>query len=123
MTIEIKGWIREGSFGDSDDIVWVDDDDHRNRIPLTEALDCIWNRKVTVHYYITNKACTKEEAVEQFLYTLIGLADVEFTARYSDITGYLWTDENLMIGGHDLLEELRSEVGNYLLLEIEVHAS
>jgi hypothetical protein len=37
---------------------------------------------------------------------------------YSEITGYLWTEESLMIGGHDLLEIFRSHVGHYLVLEI-----
>src|SRR5437868_3327415 len=39
-------------------------------------------------------------------------------SHYSEITGYLWTDENLMVGGHDLLDELRSHKGSFVHLEI-----
>ena len=122
MTIEIKGWIRESDFGDSDDIVWLDDYDGYRCRPLTEDLENICGEQVTVYYYITDKKCTLEEAQEQFLrYMYAGEAECEFNARYSDITGYLWTDENLIIGGHDLLEEIRSHIGSYLILQIEVH--
>ena len=38
---------------------------------------------------------------------------------YSDYTGYLWTDENLKIGGHDLLDELKEDCGKWLFLTIE----
>ena len=121
MTIEVKGWIHESDFGESDDIVWVDDSTG-NRVPLTEELDVICNKQVTVYYYITDQQCSLEQAQEQFLRSMYtGKADCEFSVYYSEITGYLWTDENLVIGGHDLLDEIRSHIGSYLLLEIEVH--
>ncbi|MNJ80064.1 hypothetical protein D3C77_783070 [compost metagenome] len=51
----------------------------------------------------------------------MGFCDVGYGARYSELTGYLWTDEYLKVGGHDIIEELRSYVGKWLILEIEVH--
>lgn len=124
MTVEIKGWIRESDHGDSSDVIFIDDLGRKfPEEPLTDQLAWISGKKVTVYYYITDKKCTLGEAQEQFLKMMYaGKAECEFSAHYSDITGYLWTDENLVIGGHDLLEEIRSHLGSYLLLEIEVHA-
>ncbi len=79
-------------------------------------------KQVSVYYYITDMQCTKEEAQEDFLLqTLGGDVDARLCARYSDITGYLWTDEDLKIGGHDLLAELQSSVGKWLILTVEAH--
>lgn len=123
MNIEIKGWIRESDYGDSSDVIFIDDLGSKfPEKPLTKQLEYLTGEQVTVYYYITDKKCTLEEAQEQFLKMLyVGEADCEFHARYSDITGYLWTDENLIIGGHDLLGEIRSHLDSYLVLEIEVH--
>jgi hypothetical protein len=33
----------------------------------------------------------------------------------------LWTDEDLNVGGHDLLEEIRSYLGKFIYLEVDVH--
>ena len=44
--------------------------------------------------------------------------DMQYIHRYSEETGYLWTDEKLEIGGHDILKELYSYIGKYLYLEI-----
>ena len=123
MTIEIKGWIRESDYSDSADVIFIDDLGRKfPEEPLADQLAWLSGEQVTVYYYITDKKCTLEEAQEQFLKMMYaGEAECEFHAHYSDITGYLWTDENLVIGGHDLLEEIRSHVGSYLLLEIEVH--
>ena len=51
----------------------------------------------------------------------MGLLESEFWEQYSEITGYLGTDETLNVGGHDLLEELRSNIDNYIILEIEIY--
>ena len=40
---------------------------------------------------------------------------------YSEITGYLWTDEVVKIGGHDLLKEFETHLGKYLYMEIEYY--
>jgi hypothetical protein len=36
----------------------------------------------------------------------------------SEYTGYLWTDEDLMVGGHDLLAELKSHLGKFCHLYV-----
>lgn len=89
--------------------------------PLAERLEFMDCRTVTVRYWVAEKQCTKEEAVEDFAGTLMGRAKSDFGARYSEITGYLWTDEHIQVGGHDLLDELKSYIGQFLILEIELH--
>ena len=118
MTVEIKGRIREDSWGfDVDDALYVGDK------VLALQLEDLVGETVSVRYWISDKEISKDEATEHFLYYLIGLLDGEFTPHYTEITGYIGVTEELMIGGHDLLEEIRSHIGSYLILEIEVHAS
>lgn len=87
--------------------------------PLALELEWMSGKIITVRYWITDQEKTKEEAKESFINSLAGIGDIEYTDRYSEITGYLWTDENLNIGGHNLLDELKSYVGKWLILEVE----
>lgn len=142
MHITYTGWIRLGSFDDADDIIYLEGGEYTNskapkdepvdrsdniyfkdeRVPLADVLQHdICGKQVTVCYWITDQACTKDEAQEQFLKRLYGAAECEFYAHYSDITGHLWTDEELTIGGHDLIDELNSYVDKFVILDIEVH--
>lgn len=105
-------------YGEASDVLFL----HNQKEPLAEILqDEISDEIVSVQYWITDQKCTRDEAQEQFLKKLYGSADVEFESHYSDITGYLWTDENICIGGHDLLSELTSNLDKWLILEIKVH--
>lgn len=93
------------------------------RGPLAKELGLLIRRKnVTARYWITDKQCTKDEAVESTVAVLAGNASCDFGAHYSELTGYLWTDEYVRIGGHDLIAELRSHAGKWVLLEIEVNS-
>ncbi len=89
--------------------------------PLAEELEWMNGKQVTVRYWISDKQSTKEEAQQGFIEELMGKADVDYHHAYSEITGYLWTDEDLKIGGHDLIAELKSYIGKWLILEIETH--
>ena len=91
--------------------------------PLLEGLECMCGRSVTVRYWITSKQCTMEEAQTLTAMTALGLIDVEFEHHYSEHTGYLWTDEKLVVGGHDLLRELQSGAGKWLIMEVAIHRS
>lgn len=74
---------------------------------------------VTVSYWITDSPRTIEQLLENEAKKLAGAIDADYSQRYSDITGYLWTDAELQIGGHDLLAELESEVGRWCYLSIK----
>lgn len=117
--IDLSGRIVVRGYGESDGVLFVYDAEQDEREPLAEYLEeRIRNRQVSVRYWVTDEPCTKDEAAEQFLRRLDGDADVRFAAHYSELTGYLWTDEDLNIGGHDLLAELKSSAGKWLNLEI-----
>jgi len=89
--------------------------------PLAEKLqDDLWNQNsVTVRYWITSKESSEEEAMEAVLEVMSGKVKCDFGAHYSELTGYLWTDERCMIGGHDLISRLKSHVGKWVILQIE----
>jgi hypothetical protein len=114
------GLLSLHSWEEADDILYVSS----LKDPLAEVLqDDIANKTVTARYWITDKEATKEQALVAFLKKLSGVADCDFGSAYSEITGYLWTDEECKIGGHDLIGELKSHVGKWLILEIDVHGA
>lgn len=110
------GWIDVRDYGDSDDVLFLSGIDS----PLTEELEFMAGKQVTVRYWISDAEASTDFIKELAVRTLLGAVNVEFSARYSDITGYLWTDEELNIGGHNLLDELKPSAGKYLVLEIEL---
>jgi hypothetical protein len=117
-TLTYSGLLSRHSFGDADEILYLSSE----REPLAEVLDGqIRKKQVTVRYWITDKPCSREEAIEDHARQLIGIADTRFDVHYSEITGYLWTDQECKIGGHDLIGELEDSAGKWLILEIEVH--
>lgn len=113
-----KGFIKEGIKGENYDALFIGDTDG----PIAEILQNEINgREVSVRYWISDTEKTKEQLQESLLKNLFGAVDAEYQDAYSDYTGYLWTDENLEIGGHDLLGELQSNIGKFIWLEIDVH--
>ena len=92
------------------------------RSPLADELSWMSGKKVTVRYWITDIKTTKEEAEFTFMQACMGKADCRFQSHYSDMTCYLWTDEELNVGGHDLMREFKSYVGKWLILEVESFA-
>lgn len=82
----------------------------------------IARKTVSVRYWITDKETSKEQAQEEFLKKLMGIAECDFGAQYSEHSGYLWTDEECKIGGHDLISELKNYAGKWLILEIDIHS-
>ncbi len=109
------GWLEERDHGEADDILFLSGTEE----PLAEILEWMAGKQVCVRYWITDKHATADEAQEEFMNRLMGAADVKFLSHYSDVTGYLWTDEDLNVGGHDLLREFRSSLGKWLILEVE----
>jgi hypothetical protein len=119
--VTIEGWLGIKDHGDSDDILFIGERrDMDDSEPVGEVLEFMHRKTVTVRYWAVEEKCTKEEASEDFLCTLMGSAEVKYGARYSEITGYLWTDEDLMVGGHDLMSELKGYEGRYLIIEVEI---
>jgi hypothetical protein len=77
---------------------------------------------VTVRYAIKTKnewPETLDEVAADFLSVLEGASESKYYARYSEITGYLWTEEGAKVGGHDLLHILYGNVGKFLWMEVK----
>lgn len=120
-TLIIQGLIQEKQHGQSDDSLFIGQETE----PLTSYLkEKIVNKFVTVRYYISDTEKSKEELLENSIKLLSGsVDDVDYYDFYSDYTGYLWTNESLEIGGHDLEDVVRSNRGKYLYMEIDIYDS
>jgi len=109
-----KGWLSVGDDADCHETVFL------NGEPITEELDYMDRHLVTVRYYISDKEDTLENIQDNFIKSLHGDSVAEYYPVYSEMTGYLWTTENLKIGGHNLLQELETYHGKYLYLLVDI---
>jgi hypothetical protein len=117
--IVIIGKISIEEWGEGDDpVLFVSD---KPSEPLIERLGEIKNKPVTVRYWTAERETTPEQIKEGFLRELMGQGDATLVAQFSEITGYLWTDNELNIGGHNLRSELENCADKWIVLEIEVH--
>lgn len=79
---------------------------------------------VTVRYWINDRALeTVEECIERTLEMEFGQGAVlaKCDHQYSEITGYLYTNEDAKVGGHDLIRELSSYEKKFVLMEVTVY--
>ena len=118
-----RGWLVEGWNGETETLNLKDDlFHHRDGEILADTITGHINRygdNLTVRYFIVDKEVSKQELEENLVKQVMGIGDASYCMRYSDITGYLWTDEDLVVGGHDLMAELRGNIGKFLHMEIE----
>ena len=112
-----KGFISERERGEHYDAVYIGDTDE----PIAFELESINRKQVSVRYFISDTEKSKNELTENFICSLAGATNADYSDRYSDLTGYLWTDEELNIGGHDLMKEIKENIGKYIYMEIDVH--
>lgn len=112
----IRGKIWSGKCGENDSALFVG----YCSTPFAEVFDDKFNyKKVTVRYWITEKEMEKQELIEENLKRISGAVSAKYYDRYSELTGYLWTEEGAKVGGHDLLQELTSNNGKFLYMEID----
>lgn len=77
---------------------------------------------VRVNYGVADKPCTESKLKEEFLRRVFGDPNVGYEKsdyRYSSWTSGTNYDTNFKVGGHDIMKELRSYQGKFLLLNIE----
>lgn len=116
--IVIRGIISKGDYQDDWAAVFIGDTDQ----PFIEKIqNDIDGKQVSLRYFISDTEKSKDELLENLIKQISGDSEAEYNSRYSDLTGYLWTDQNLKIGGHDVLAEISSYEGKFIHLEIDVH--
>jgi hypothetical protein len=124
VTVEraYAGTITVRPCGEDDDAFFLDSTPaDQNTRPLAELIaEDIeeHGNTVSVAYWITDAPRTLDELVDNESRKFDGAADADYNQHYSEITGYLWTDAELKIGGHDLLAELGSHEGSWCCLSI-----
>lgn len=126
-TRSYRGYITLGTYGEGEDILYLTEvrgkRDGYDEEPLAEDIQEDLERLgryISVRYWTRDKPLPDEEMKTEFIVSQLGGEGyARFRQRYSEVTGYLWTDEDLKVGGHDLLAELTSQQGEYCLLEID----
>ena len=120
----LTGYLNyNGILGDSDSCLAVSENSEvfKDNLVISEFFENELNGKqIRLNYFISDKEIPREGLEEQYLKKISGLVDASIYPVYSDVTGYLWTEENCVVGGHNLYEELSNYVGKYLDMAIEV---
>jgi hypothetical protein len=91
--------------------------------PLTKEMEdrLGWGSKYASVKFVTSDKPIDATKVDEFIIeSYFGIASAEYYHRYSDYTGYLWTNEGFEVGGHDLYNIISSYRGQYIHLEIEL---
>ncbi len=123
-----SGWIIERGWGEGE-AIYLDRVSENGRPDLSDEPLAVridrdmgaLGRFLTVRYWLANAPATKGELIKRTFLRLAGLAEAQVGHAYSEITGYLWTNEEIQVGGHDLIRELRSHMDLWCRLEIEFH--
>ncbi len=114
-----SGTITIRANGEDDEALFLDPAPERADDPLAlvvaEDIELHGNT-VSVSYWIADEPRTMGQLVENEVKKLAGAVDADYTQHGSEITGYLWTDVELVIDGHDLLDELSTHDGRWCLL-------
>ena len=80
--------------------------------------------EIFINYYISDIKLTEEEFIKNDLLSLIGGLSFKYQEVYgTEWTGYMWTDEEFKIGGHDLHRELTNHIGKYCFMKIHLNKS
>jgi len=115
-----KGWLSKNKWKDTIRLIT-----NKEELELLEEIQddiCSYGNHLSVRYYISSKETTLEQVKEDWLKKVMGITDCEYFDRHgSEWTGYMWTDQELNVGGHNLRDELESYFGKYLILEIDYH--
>lgn len=111
-----KGLVSEGEYGEYWAAIFVGE----NSEPFAKEFDDLFSRKeISVRYWISDSEKEIDELKRNMLLKIVGSVDADYRDAYSDITGYLWTDQEAKVGGHDLISELQSSIGKYLYMEVD----
>jgi hypothetical protein len=119
-TFEIAG--RLGMVDSAEASVLGVNDESRGQIVLAEVLQegldeayaLVASRRDLVcqaSYYITNRVIAWETLEVDRIRMVMGDPTAYFRHVYSDLTGYLWTEEQFIVNGHDIIGEIYEKAG------------
>ena len=128
----VKGFLRLGNNGKEDDILYLDEYNESSTVSHSENYyeeDSTFVEKLqykisgkfcTIRYFICDEKTSYSELNDNLIRQIEGDVSADYGKRYSEYTGYLWTDEELNVGGHDLLNELKSYENKYIFMIIDI---
>lgn len=118
LTLTYSGKIVEYDNGDTS-LLYLEGMD----CPLAEELESeISGKTVSASWFISDTKKEENEFIENGILTICGCCHADYGAVYSGVTGYLWTNEEVKIGDHDLIEIIHRNIGKYILLKIKIHS-
>jgi hypothetical protein len=86
---------------------------HIGEQPLARWLEN-WNgQQVWCCYVFSNKPITLRGMLDIAILSAEGLVDAELSSAWSEITGFLWVNEDGEIGGHNLITIFTDHVGQF----------
>lgn len=117
--VYLKGRIVEHAWDEGDAIAVEKDNGDYDFV--SEFFEELTGECVSVNYYISDENKTREELQENFIKKISGCVDAGLSSSYSEVTGFLWVNDDCVIGGHDLVSELSDSIDKYIDMEIVIH--
>lgn len=112
MNIFYSGKIQRQNY--SEDEAWaIGDEDF-----LAEILEGYHGEQVFACYAFSPEPITPDRLRDLAILSAEGVVDARLSGYYSEITGWLWLDEDGTIGGHDLVDIFSQHEGEYGALVI-----
>ena len=80
-----------------------------------------WRNRIANVRMVFGDAPIDPHAVDAaIINTYYGTVDAQFRVHVSDLSGYLWTDEEFKVGGHSMIDILKANLGKWCHIEIEI---
>lgn len=111
----IKGLIDLRDDASDYDGLYIDDE------PLSQRMEKYTDSFITVRFFISDTDNSIEELRHNLILSVAGSCNADYGPHYSELTGYLWTDDDLSIGEHNIIDIISNYDGKYLYMEIEKH--
>lgn len=98
--------------------------DKNSGFALTKSMEdkLGWSNNYASIRFITGDTAIDPTKVDEIIIeSYYGKAVAKYNHCYSDCTGYLWTEEGFIVGGHDIPQILKSHIDKYIHMEIEIY--
>ena len=95
-----------------------------DQFPFTKEMEekCGWRGNYASIQMLTGDTPIDINHIDETkIVSMMGEVSSHYYHRYSDYTGYLWTEEEFKCGGHDIPAILESHIGEYIHMEIELY--